>query len=77
MSETNIETFRRLFPGRAAKVLDAIRVAGHCMKSHMKADTELTDQFVRDVREAMDVFPPLGTDTLVASIPGLDGTEER
>jgi hypothetical protein len=72
MSETKLEMFQRLFPPRAEKVLDAIRVAGHCMKPHMEADTGLTDQFVRDVREAMDVFPPLGTDTLSVSLSGLE-----
>lgn len=72
MSETKLETFQRLFPPRAAKVLDALRVAAHCMKPHMEADATLTDQFVRDVREAMDVFPPLGDDVVIVSIPGLD-----
>lgn len=67
MTETKLETFQRLFPGRATKVLDTLRIAGHCMKSHMEADTELTDKFVRDVRDALDVFPPLPEDTLTVS----------
>lgn len=73
MSETKIETFRHLFPKRATSALDALRIAGHCMKPHMEADTELTDQFVRDVREAMDVFPPLDANTLSVSLSGLKG----
>lgn len=72
MAETKLETFQRLFPKRAAGVLEALRIAGHCMKPHMEADTALTDQFVRDVREAMDIFPPLGDDVVTVSIPGLD-----
>lgn len=67
-AETKLETFQRLFPDRAEKVLNAIRVASHCMKPHMEADTALTDPWVREVRKAMDVFPPLGTDTISVKI---------
>lgn len=64
--ETKLEAFQRLFPPRAAKVLDAIRVASHCMKPHMEADTELTSQFMKDVKKALDPFWTLDSPSLTA-----------
>lgn len=76
MKESKLETFQRLFPGRAAKVLEALRVAGHCMKGHMEPDHTMTDEFVRSVRESLDTFPPLDEDMRSDSIPGLEPSDE-
>lgn len=48
--------FDRLFPPRHQKVLDAIRVAGHCLKSHMDPDPAKLRDFRDDVDEAMAPF---------------------
>lgn len=48
--------FNRLFPPRHQKVLDAIRVAAHCLKSHMDPDVAMLRDFRNDVDEAMAPF---------------------
>jgi len=48
--------FDRLFPPRGEKVLDAIRVASHCLKSHMDPDPAKLRDFRDGVKEAMEPF---------------------
>lgn len=65
MSE-KLETFRRLFPGRVEKLIKALKVVGHCSKSHCEFDQALVTKCWTQIALCfMEVASSFGIDVRV------------
>jgi len=61
ISEIRHERFNRLFPDRVEKLINALRIVGHCSKSHCERNQELTEKaFILIARQFEEVAKSFG-----------------